>query len=121
MVTPSEEIEQQMSDAPGRMSRALPLFLAEQVRFACQASVQTLIPWIAEGAGGFVLCGVAWSNDDAVEYVRLGGTKSDYVVVTHLNLQSDPGLWISGFFEQSTENARAISRLPSHPPIPESE
>lgn len=92
MVTPSEEIEQQMSDAPGRMSRALPLFLAEQVRFACQASVQTLIPWIAEGAGGFVLCGVAWSNDDAVEYVRLGGTKSDYVVVTHLNLQSDP--WI---------------------------
>ncbi len=92
MAAPSQEIQKQMSDAPGRMSRALPLFLAEQVRFACQAKVQTLIPWIAEGAGGFVLSGVAWSNEEAVEFVRKSETKSDYVVVTHLNTQSDP--WI---------------------------
>ena len=91
MASPAKEIEQQMSDAPGRMSRALPLFLAEQVRFACHANVQTLIPWIAEGTGGFVLCGVAWSNDDALEYVRRSEAKSDYIVVTHLNTQSN--LW----------------------------
>ncbi len=41
-----------MSIAPGRMSRALPLFLAEQVSFASEANVQTFIPWFSEGSAG---------------------------------------------------------------------
>lgn len=88
--TPSLDIEPQMSDVPGRMSRAFPLFLAEQLRFAYQANVQTLIPWIGEGTGGFVLSGVAWSDEDALEYVKHVETRSDYIVITHLNAQPEP-------------------------------
>jgi tetratricopeptide (TPR) repeat protein len=90
MATPAQEIEQQMPDAPGRLSRALPLFLAERVSFALESQVQTLIPWIAAGGGGFVLSGVAWPDSDALNYVRQFGTRTAYTVVTHLDAQSDP-------------------------------
>lgn len=63
-------VEPQMADAPDRISRALPLFLAEQVTFAFEANVQTFIPWISEGNGGFVLSGSAGTDNDALEYVK---------------------------------------------------
>lgn len=86
----SKRIQHQLSDAAGRMSRALPLFLAEQIDFNSNAQVQTLIPWIAEEVGGFVLCGVAWNDQDAANYARQGQRKSDYVVVVHLKTQAEP-------------------------------
>jgi tetratricopeptide (TPR) repeat protein len=86
----SQTIEPQIADAPGRLSRALPLFLAEQMSFASAATVQTFIPWISEGGGGFVLSGVAWSDSDVLEYVRQSETKTEHVVVTHVNTESDP-------------------------------
>ncbi len=86
----SKRIQHQLSDAPGRMSRALPLFMAEQVEFNSNARVQTLIPWIAEEVGGFALCGVAWDNQEAANYARQGQIKSDYVVITHLKVQTEP-------------------------------
>jgi len=86
----STRIQHQMSNPPGRMSRALPLFLAEQVEFRSRARTQTLIPWIAEATAGFVLSGVAWSNEEAANYARQGELKSDYVVITHLHTQTEP-------------------------------
>lgn len=77
-----------MADAPGRMSRALPLFLAEQVEFNSHARIQTLIPWIVSDSPGFVLSGVAWKDEDAANYARQGAAKSDYVVITHLKPNS---------------------------------
>jgi len=52
--------------------------------------VQTFIPWVAEGSGGFMLSGVAWSDEDALDYTRRSENKSVYIVVTHLKAQSDP-------------------------------
>jgi tetratricopeptide (TPR) repeat protein len=92
IATNSKRAEQQLSNAEGRMSRALPLFLAEQVDFGSDARVQTLIPWIAEESGAFVLSGVSWSDGNAAGYARQGELKSDYVVVTHLKTQIEP--WI---------------------------
>lgn len=86
----SKCIQQQMADAPGRMSRALPLFLAEQVDFNSRARVQTLVPWIADESAGFVLSGVPWADDDASNYARQGQLKSDYLVITHLRTQTEP-------------------------------
>jgi hypothetical protein len=86
----SKRIRREMSDAPGRMSRALPLFLAEQVEFNTLARVQTLVPWIMEQSGGFVLSGVPWNDEDAANYSRQGELKSDYVVTTHLKTQAEP-------------------------------
>ena len=107
----TQAIELQMADAPGRLSRALPLFLAEQVSFASEANVQTFIPWIAEGGGGFVLSGVAWSDDDALEYVRRSETKTKYVVVTHLNTGSDP--WSIDLRVLQTSNGARVAELQS--------
>jgi tetratricopeptide (TPR) repeat protein len=89
MATNSQRVERQMADAAGRMSRALPLFLAEHTDFHSRARVQTLVPWIVNG-GGFILSGVAWKDEDAVNHSRQGQIKSDYVVVTHLKTQSEP-------------------------------
>src|SRR5262249_38948164 len=83
-------IQHQLSNAPGRMSRALPLFLAERIDFTSNARVQTLVPWIAEEVGGFVLCRVPWNDQDAASHARQGDHKSDYVVIVHLKTQSEP-------------------------------
>jgi tetratricopeptide (TPR) repeat protein len=90
VATNSQRIQQQLADAPGRLSRALPLFLAEQAEFGGHARTQTLVPWITEPNGGFVLSGVSWSDEDAANYSRQADLKSDYVVISHLKTQSEP-------------------------------
>jgi tetratricopeptide (TPR) repeat protein len=88
----SEKVRFQMADAPGRMSRALPLFLAEQVWFRSQARVQSLMPWLAGKANAFVLSGVPWRDEDAATYSVQAPMKSDFIVTTHLKTKSEP--WV---------------------------
>jgi tetratricopeptide (TPR) repeat protein len=88
----SKRIEHQMANTEGRLSRSIPLFLAEQVEFNTHARVQTLVPWLVETASGFVLSSVAWKDEDAANYSRQGEHKSDYVVLSHLKAQAEP--WI---------------------------
>ena len=78
----------QLSDAPGRLSRSLPLFLAEQVEFRTTATALTLIPCLASGTRAFVLSPVPWKNEDATDYARRGEPPGDYVVIVHLKTQS---------------------------------
>jgi tetratricopeptide (TPR) repeat protein len=82
--------QHQMSDAPGRVSRALPLFLAEQVRFGGSAHVRTLVPWLQGDTPAFVLAGMPWRDEDAAQHARAGSTPADYVVVTHLRAGTEP-------------------------------
>jgi len=92
MKSKASVVEHQMSDAPGQVSRALPLFLAEQVEFGSTARVQTLVPWASgEESSGFVLCGGPWEDADAANYARQGSVKGDYVVVVHIDAEST--LW----------------------------
>lgn len=90
IATNSQRVERQMADAPGRLSRALPLFLAEQAEFHSRARVQTFVPWLVSGGGGFVLSGGSWKDADAANHARQGQTKSDYLVISHLKTQSEP-------------------------------
>lgn len=92
MATNSKRVEHQMANIQGRLSRSIPLFLAEQVEFNSSARTQTLVPWITEPAGGFVLSGGAWKDEDAASSSRQGELKSDYVVSCHLKTQAEP--WI---------------------------
>jgi tetratricopeptide (TPR) repeat protein len=86
----SEHVQLQIADAPGRMSRALPLFLAEQVWFSSRARVQTLAPWVTGKSNGFVLSGVPWRDEDAAKYSLQGPIKSDFVTIVHLKSKSEP-------------------------------
>lgn len=83
---PHDQIEHQLADARGRLSRAIPLFLAEQIHFYSDASAQTLVPWVKNG--GFVLFGEYWGDDAAATYA----SASDYVVTTHLKCKTEP--WV---------------------------
>jgi tetratricopeptide (TPR) repeat protein len=90
VATNSQRIHHQLADTRGRLSRALPLFLAEQLEFSTAARTQTLIPWIVSGSHGFVLSGVRWRDGDAANYARQGEAANDYVVVVHLKTQLEP-------------------------------
>lgn len=90
VATNSKRTQKQLADAPGRMSRALPLFLAEQVAFGGRARVQTLVPWIVGESPGFVLSGGAWKDDDAANFARQSDFKPDYVITSHLRPVHEP-------------------------------
>lgn len=106
---PPPHVEKQLSDAPGRMSRALPLFLAEQMEFRFDARTQTLVPWVIEPEGSFVLSGTAWSDEDAARYVQQCEEKSDYVVVSHLITKTEP--WIAELRLISTVDNQCVGQL----------
>ena len=88
--TNSQRVELQLADARGRLSRAIPLFLAEQVEFHTDAHAQTLVSWITNISGGFVLAGAPWSDEQAAHSARQGEQKADYVVCVHLKACNEP-------------------------------
>lgn len=90
IITNSKRSQHQLADAPGRMSRALPLFLAEQLELGSNARVQTLVPWITGESPAFVFCGGPWQDADAAGYARQTAVKSDYVVIVFLKPNSEP-------------------------------
>jgi tetratricopeptide (TPR) repeat protein len=90
IITNSKRAQHQMADAPGRMTRALPLFLAEQLEFGGNARVQTLVPWITGEAPAFVFSGVPWADADAAAHARQTEVKNDYVVIAFVKPNADP-------------------------------
>lgn len=76
----------QLADGPGRMSRALPLVLCEQLHIQTNAAAQTLIPW-ADNAG-FVLFGKPYSDEGIVEMARGQKKPLDYMLYITLNTVS---------------------------------
>ncbi len=83
------EITVQQSDNPGRMSRALPLFLNETVHLHSEARTTTLIPWITNSGGGFGLFGKAPDLAEMAHHARQisggdGARPADFLVGTHL-------------------------------------
>jgi tetratricopeptide (TPR) repeat protein len=85
-----QNIERQLAEARGRLSRSLPLFLAEQIFFATEASSCTLIPWIVQPSAGFILSGGAESDRSAADLARKSDARAAYVVTTHLICREEP-------------------------------
>jgi tetratricopeptide (TPR) repeat protein len=57
-----------LSDAPGRLSRALPLFLAESAFLHLGLDTDTIVPWVEHS--GFAVVATPWSEKEAVEYAH---------------------------------------------------
>lgn len=81
LAAPGDQPRQQMSDAPGRLSRAIPQFLAQEVYFHGRTDVRTLVPWMTGENPAFVFSGGAWRDEDAAGYARPIENPSDYLVV----------------------------------------
>ena len=78
------------TDAAGRFSRALPLFLAEQIRFGMQARVRTLSPWMMGELPAFVIGRQAWTAEEAARHARSVKPECSYAIVTHIVAQAEP-------------------------------
>ncbi|MGD9645768.1 MAG: tetratricopeptide repeat protein [Pirellulales bacterium] len=76
---------QQMADAEGRLTRALSLFLGEQLQLCTDGVSFVMQPIVPGHGGGLVVSGQAWSAEMAAEHAREGRQVADYVVVTHLD------------------------------------
>jgi len=85
-----DKITAQLSDTRGRLSRAIPLFLAEQIHFHSDGVVRTLVPLLKSESSGFVLSGMRWADDDAASRARMGNTQADYIVLLHLRTMQEP-------------------------------
>jgi tetratricopeptide (TPR) repeat protein len=72
----------QQSEAAGRFTRALPLFLVEQMYVCTELRPVFLLPWISKG--GFVLAGKPWSMEP------LSGVEADYAVFLHAVCTTTP-------------------------------
>jgi hypothetical protein len=75
-----QNVKRQLAEARGRLSRSLPLFLAEQIFFTTEALSSTLIPWIVQPSAGFILSGAAWSDESAADCARKSDPRAAYVV-----------------------------------------
>ena len=75
----------QLSDGPGRLSRAAPLALAERLHLTTDAAAATLVPW-AEGHG-FALFG--GEMDDA-DLGSLAGNERPYVAAVTVDAAQEP-------------------------------
>ena len=84
IVTEDAQAVSQPSDALGRMSRAIPMYLSEQVCLRTNAKSTFLQPWMP--GGGFVLLGVPWDLD----FLTNAEVKTDYAVFMHIQAIDEP-------------------------------
>ncbi len=84
----------QISDVLGRMTRALPLYLAEQVEMRTAATGRAMIPWAVPQAagqpGGFIVSSARWPDETARQAVLDPNNLSDYVVTVHVDAEVTP-------------------------------
>lgn len=76
-----------LADTAGRLSRALPLFLAENAFALLTLDTQTMVPW-AE-VMGFALLHQPWPDDAAAAYARDSGARA--AVTVHIEGTLDGG------------------------------
>lgn len=68
----------QLSDGPGQLSRAIPLFFAEQIHLTTDAAGIALIPWIQNQ--GFAFFGCPHEDRNLCATKNIGSKTSDFVV-----------------------------------------
>ena len=101
---PNEQLQMQLADALGRLSRALPLFLAEQVEFTTAAQARSLLPRVSGAGGGFVLRGGEWADAEAIELAREGELEPAFVVKAHVDARAQDWI-ISATVLRASDNA----------------
>jgi tetratricopeptide (TPR) repeat protein len=98
-----QQIDPRAIEGPGRMSRALPLFLAEQVEMRSAARGRAMLPWAV--GGGFVVTGAVWGEQSALQ----AGKESDYVVTVHIDAGVEP--WTAELVFLRTADGARIGEL----------
>ncbi len=91
---PSGQQEQmaRIADGAGRLSRALPLYLAERIELATPALGRVLVPWLVKPRPGFIMGNVPWDDATASRHARavVPDDVADYLVISHLRCTAEP-------------------------------
>ena len=90
-----------VADDLGRMTRALPLFFAEQVEMRTAAAGRAMIPWAVTPVNGFVVSGQRWPDEAAVQAVQVPENASEYVVSVHVDAEVEPWTAMLAFVRTS--------------------
>ena len=89
-----QEVQLQVADALGRLTRSLPMYLAEQVEMRTAAHGRTMVPWaVGQTPGqlsGFVVSSARWSDETAMQAVADAANTSEYVVTVHVDAEVEP-------------------------------
>lgn len=85
-----DQDRQRVADAAGRLSRALPVFLAEQAYFNGNVRVRPLVPWVLGEFPAFAVGSDPWNNPEAAERARSLEPACQFTVVTHIEALSEP-------------------------------
>ena len=105
--------QMQLVDALGRMTRALPLFLAEQTELRTATYGRALLPWaVSQQPGqpsGFVIGAATWPDETAVQATSDATNRSDYVVTVHLDAEVEP--WTASLAFIRTSDGTRIGEL----------
>lgn len=87
---PAHKDEFHLADEAGRLSRAMPLYLAEALHWQSDVRSSTSIPWVIGPPGGFAVGRTAWDDAQVAAYARQGEPPCDYAITIHLNVKQDP-------------------------------
>lgn len=79
-----DPVSKQPSNDLGRCTRAVPMFLAEELQIQTNAQSSFVLPWIK--GGGFVLSAKPWRYGD----LRIDQSRTDYVVLLHIDARQSP-------------------------------
>lgn len=74
----AERLQSQLADAPGRLSRALPLLLTEWLHLHTTADAHGFIPWVQEN--GFAVFGKPYEDADLCVMAASQAVPVDYIV-----------------------------------------
>ncbi|WP_158754172.1 hypothetical protein [Dyella sp. S184] len=99
--TEQQQITLEKTDALGRFSRGLPMYLAEQTLLRSDTKVAYLQPWSPKG--GFILAGGPWEAAQLSTVIE----GNDYVVFTHIDATQSP--WQVKFELVQTVDGRVLS------------
>jgi tetratricopeptide (TPR) repeat protein len=83
---PSTKVVSQPTNDLGRVSRALPMFLAEEIYLRSNARTAFLLPWMKQG--GFILSAKPWTQS----FLPPDHTPPDLIVFLHVDARVTPWL-----------------------------
>ncbi len=108
--------QRETADHLGRLTRSLPLFLAEQADLRTSAAGRAMLPWAVSPAaaagghpGGFVVAAAQWPDATAVQAVQDPANRSDYVVTVHIDAEVEP--WEASLVFLRTSDGARIGEL----------
>lgn len=79
-----------VSTIPGMLSRALPMFLEQELFFRTGLNAKALIPWVTGETPGYMLGQMPWTDARGAEIASRRDVDAEWIVLIHMQAKIDP-------------------------------